>query len=200
MPAIPDYSRLCNARSSNRILNLAMANLRADVDSSLADQPLLIHPTLNTAVYAKTRLTIAERSLLDAPRSVGVRVIFPTPPKLDRQPHTLLIGERGFPEKLTRILREAPIIRQKDFKTLELLDRMPSFNPLLLRDMLRQLDQTVGSGYFRHAYDVTPDVQRFVERELADLSRLAATAEVSGDQLGRDLVTRRLSHNAVART
>ena len=193
MPDSRDFSRLCSVASSDKVLNLSRAMPRTGIAPQRTDQPMFQHPVLNTAVYVKDRLGLAERLALPALHSIGTRIIFPTPDGLDRPPHTALMEEERFSDRLIYILRGTPAPGPGDLRILEMLARMPSLNPLLIQDMVRRMGRETSAGYFRRASDYPESFRRFAKAELAEFSRMAVTDEITEDHLARGFIDKLLS-------
>ena len=169
---------LSNA-STSRVLNLLAITHAHGEKEGFRRNPLFSSPHLNSAIIVKHRLRSDETSLFSSSRAVGTKVIIPFEKSdLRAGGKSLMVGQRGYES----LLREVCHYGEKhdpsrDMKVLELLDRIPSLDPFLLREHLRSNDINPDSCYF----DISEaDQQRMFRYTATEIGRLTSMATGSG--------------------
>jgi hypothetical protein len=170
-----DLSLIRESGSTARVINLALIHDRFGETDEFKEKPLFRNKRLNRAVLLKHTPRPYEKSSFARPRQSATKVVVPfASSDLRLGGASLMVDQIGF----ERTLRESLGYSDQgdfmaDLELLRLLDSLPSFDPFLLRERLRQ------SGYepARCYFDVSEaDVQRmrqFVGQEIAQLVGLA---------------------------
>ncbi|HWA90907.1 MAG TPA: hypothetical protein VG889_12780 [Rhizomicrobium sp.] len=161
--------------SSSRVLNLAAIAL-AQADNPLhAAQPFFVSAAFNNAIFVKHRLRADEAYLFPESRAVATKIIIPFE-KSDLRVggRSFFFGERGYIDAF----REAgnhtsPTDMKRDLDVLTLLDAVPSLDPFLLREFLRNHDFAPDACYF----DISPaDQTKMYTHAAAEVRRLTSMA------------------------
>lgn len=161
--------------SSNRVLNLAAIAL-AQADNPLhAAAPLFLSPAFNNAIIVKHRLRADEAYLFPEMRAVATKIIIPFE-KTDLRVggRSFFFGERGWLESFREAGNHASAPEMKrDLDVLTLIDAVPSLDPFLLREFLRNHDVLPDDCYFEIS---TADQTRMYGHAAAEVRRLTALA------------------------
>ena len=129
--------------STARVLNLALVHQQYGDTAEHASAPLLRTPALNRAMILKHVVRQAERDLFAHPPLTTTKIVVPfSAQELELGGRSLLFGEKIFERALREIAgsAHAPQVAA-DLDLLALLHSLPSFDPFLMRERLRQ------SGY-----------------------------------------------------
>ncbi|MES1199582.1 MAG: hypothetical protein ABUS48_06345 [Pseudomonadota bacterium] len=175
--------------STARVLNLALVLERFGDTEDYRAQPLLNSPTLNSALLLKHVVRPDERDLFDHPRALTLKIIIPfARSNLQLGGRSILYGERLFERAIKDICGSMDIGRiESDLDLLDLLHSLPSFDPFLMRERLRQ------SGYepARCYFDLSAaDVERMRAFVVGEISQLVELAFANGGGDARDLARR----------
>ena len=165
--------RLQSSGATSRVLNLHATHLQYGEQASHQAQPFFRTPVLNRSLIVKHRLRDTERDLFDEYRTNATKVILP----IDRDDlrsggHYVFVGQRSFDQILANALGEG-VASQIDAKTLDLLGRLPSFDPFLLREHLRRYDVHPAACYFNISQADLDRMYAFLQRELRQLVELS---------------------------
>lgn len=167
--------------STSRVLNLLALTDRHSENSDFRRNAMFASQHLNSAIIVKHRLRGDEMDLFSSPRASGTKVIFPFEKSdLRSGGKSLFVGQRGYETLLQEVghYRDQQSISQ-DMKVLGLLDKIPSLDPFLLREHLRNHDVAPDSRYF----DISEaDQKRMFEYAAAEISRLTNLAGSSHSQ------------------
>lgn len=176
--------------STARVLNLVMLHERHGDEPGYQANPLFKNVKLNRALILKHTLRPEERDLFSRPRMSATKVVLPFASSDLRLGGTSFFVEQ---EKFERILKEAagdyaqPSDFDSDLQMLRLLDSVPSFDPFLMRERLRQSGFEPDRAYFDVAEADVARMRAFVSREISQLIELAF---VSGGPAARELSTK----------
>lgn len=175
--------------STARVLNLAIVYDRFSSEPEHQEQPFFRNAALNRALVLKHVVRPEEEHLLQSRRLNTTKIVFPySTRELELGGRTLLFHERRF----DRVLRDFYDVHdgqkyEADLATLRVLSALPSFDPFLMRERLRQNGVEPARCYF----DLSPaDIARmhmFVAREIEQLVGLAYS---NGGSAARDLSQR----------
>jgi hypothetical protein len=176
------------ARSSSaRVLDLHSLALEAASDLDYQARPLFQHPVLNRTIIVKHHPRPGEFDLDSDRGSIITKVIFPFDPRdLDLGGQFLLVDDPDFLSQLERQLDFADIDMDRDILVLMLLDRLPTLDPFLLREVLAANKVDVAPCYFRLTPADRRDMLQFVSEQVELLIRLCFGASAStADQAKR---------------
>jgi len=169
--------------STSRVLNLlAIGQLHAE-DQAFLQNPFFQSVILNNAIVVKHRLRADEMDLFLVPRAIGTKIIMPFErDDLRSGGKSFMVGQRGFEE----LLVEAGNYNgnrdhmDRDMKVLELIDRIPSLDPFLLREHLRCHEITPNTHYFEIS---DADQRRMFGFASEQIRRLTDMASGSGSRM-----------------
>lgn len=172
--AIRSLEHLQSSGSTARVLNLRDLHLRLSTDPDFLARPLFKNPDLNRAIIVKHRLRANETEEFVLPRSTATKILLPIDINdLKMGARYLFVGQRGFDELLGESFGIKISFDSNDYRTLRLMDEIPTLDPFLLREQLRRNGLEPARCYF----DLSPaDTQRmvsFAEREIEPLVKMS---------------------------
>jgi hypothetical protein len=170
-----NLSLIRESASTTRILDLAFIEGRFGHTEEYQRKPLFSNQRLNACVIMKHALRASERHIFNGTRINVTKVVFPFAREdLSLGGESIFIGEPDFARKLAQKLGAAEPSRiQGDLDTLKLIDSLPSFDPFLMRERLRQSGKEVARCYFELSTADTSRMQQFVSNQIAPLVELA---------------------------
>lgn len=163
-------------------------------DPEHGEKPLFLSPAINTALLLKHNIRSDEEYLFGNSQATGMKVIVP----FDRADlraggHSFFVDERSFVENLRAAGHYADERKlERDITVLRLLNAIPSLDPFLLREHLRNNDVQVASCYFAISAHDQERMHQFVAAELSRLVQLASGDSGDAGSTGR-MVTAMLS-------
>lgn len=171
-----DLSLIRASGSTARVLNLALVYERHGSTEEYQQKPLFKNARLNRALILKHVLRPHERDLFARPTMTATKIILPyAAEQLELGGVSLMVGELRF----ERLLRDAVgnYENEVDFRTdvelLRVLGTLPSFDPFLMRERLRQMGAEPARCYFDIAEADLARMRMFVGKEIAQLINLA---------------------------
>ncbi|MEO8301244.1 MAG: hypothetical protein ABI608_05595 [Rhizomicrobium sp.] len=178
-----------NTASSSRVLNLAAIDQAQTGNENHGKAPLFISKVLNSAIILKHRLRADEVDLFAQPRVQATKIIVPfQKTNLRSGGQSIFIGQKGFAKSLADIGRyKDPADIKRDLDVLRLFDKVPSLDPFLLREYLRDNGIRPDASYFEIS---SSDQNRMHEYTMTELRRL--TALVSGKGRSSNQETERM--------
>ena len=160
--------------STSRVLNLHKIARDNIGNPEHAARPLFLSPVVNRAFVIKHRIRSDETYLFNSPRAIVTKVIDPFDQNdLKAGGRALMLGQRGFREAFRQLGHYAETALDRDLNVLRLLDAVPSLDPFLLREHLRNHEIEVSPCYFVISEGDQTRMHRFVAAELARLVALA---------------------------
>ena len=180
--------------STSRVLNLFRIAQDNEGNPDHAAKPLFVSPLINKAFLLKHRTRSDETYLFNHARSVATKIIIPFDgTDLRAGGRSLFVDQRGYEDALRNAGNYNPDNLARDLAVLRLLSNVPSLDPFLLREHLRNNEIDVSPCYFAISEGDQERMRRFVSEEL---SRLISLAGGGGDASSSRLVSAMLS-NAV---
>jgi hypothetical protein len=170
--AVRSLEFLEKSASTARVLNLFQIYKVHGHTTAWSEQPLFQTPGLNQALLIKHRLRRNEIDLFRGQRRVATKIVVP----IDNR--ELKAGGRYV---FFDQINYAPILKEvfgitvdhPDYRTLKLIDQLPSLDPFLLREQLSRAGIDPAPCYFAIS---EADMQRmlsFVQREIEPLVQLS---------------------------
>jgi hypothetical protein len=160
--------------STSRVLNLFKIARDNANNPEHADKPLFLSPIINRAFIIKHRARADETYLFASPRSTATKIITPfDETDLRAGGRSLFVEQRGYREALRQMGAYRDEKLERDFNVMRLLDAVPSLDPFLVREHLRNHEIDVSPSYFSISEGDQERMKRFVTGEL---SRLVAMA------------------------
>lgn len=172
--------------STARVLNLALVHQQYGDTAEHASAPLLRTPALNRAMILKHVVRQAERDLFAHPPLTSTKIVVPfSAQELELGGRSLLFGEKIFERALREIAgsAHAPQVAA-DLDLLALLHSLPSFDPFLMRERLRQSGYEPARCYFEISDADIARMREFVGKEI---EQLVGLAYANGGAGARDL-------------
>ncbi|HEX4196395.1 MAG TPA: hypothetical protein VHZ26_03050 [Caulobacteraceae bacterium] len=172
--------------SSARILNLHGLAVEQPDSAAYVAKPMFVHPVLNRAIIAKHNVAPGEEERIAPRRFNATKIIFPfDPDDLNLGGQVLFVDEPDFLMSLTRRLEYGGRALERDVAVLRILDRLPTLDPFLVREVLAKQHIEVDACYYRLS---GPDKERmlgFVEGQMSSLIRLCFGEEGASDKRAR---------------
>ena len=170
--------------STSRVLNLARIAADNVDNAEHSEKPLFVSPALNRSFLLKHRTRADDSYLFASPRSIATKIIIPfDPADLRAGGRSLFVDQRGYAE----ILREAGSYNseslKRDLSVLQLLNAVPSLDPFLVREHLRNNKIEVAPSYFTISDGDQARMHAFVSQEMSQLVMLAGGGGESSNKL-----------------
>jgi hypothetical protein len=187
------FLKALGGASTSRVLNLLRIHqLHANNPEHLA-KPLFISPIVNKAFVLKRRTRSDESYLFTSPRTVATKLVIPIDDNdLRTGGRSLFVDQRGYADALRQAGSYNSENLERDMFVLKLLNAVPSLDPFLLREHMRNNNIEVADTYFAISQG---DQQRMLEFVTQDLSRLVILAGAGENGGNNGLVSAMLSSN-----
>jgi hypothetical protein len=178
--------------STSRVLNLYKIARDNAQNPEHGDKPLFLSPIINRSFIVKHRARSDETYLFASPRSAATKIITPFDEEdLRAGGRSLFVDQRGYRDALRQMGNYREEQLERDHNVLRLLDAVPSLDPFLLREHLRNNEIDVSSCYFSISQGDQERMHRFVTGELSRLVALAGGA--AGSESSNRMVSALLS-------
>lgn len=175
--------------STARVLNLLTIRRRFRDHPDLARDPVFENRLLNQSIILKHRVRPGEAGLFAAPRFNATKVLIPIDPSdLRVGARSLFIGQLDFEAVAGALFGQGFVSGGRDRTVLELIDQLPSLDPFLLREQLRQHGFEPARAYFAVSEG---DIQRMYEFVRQEISALVEMSD-DGGQVSTDRFVRKL--------
>ncbi len=179
--------------STSRVLNLHKIARENEGNPEHGARPLFLSPVVNRAFIIKHRLRSDESYLFSNPRAIVTKIIDPFDHgDLRAGGRSLLFGQRSFRDALRQLGHYGEEALDRDYAVLRLLDAVPSLDPFLLREHLRNHEIDVAPCYFVISEGDQARMQRFVGAELARLVALAGGEADSSNRMVQAMLSSRV--------
>lgn len=156
--------------STARVLNLHGVAERCGRTRAYAAEPFFRSPLLNRSIVLKHRLRRHERELCFKQRSIATKVILPIDHSdLTVGGHYFFVGQTGYEQILGEVASLQGQVDPRDKKLLETLDGLPSLDPFLMRERLREQGFTPAQCYFDLSEADTARIYSFLRLEIEPL-------------------------------
>lgn len=135
---------------------------------------------LNSSLIFKHTLRSAEREYFYDTRHTAVKIVFPLISNdLDMGGHSIFVNEKNFRISLARFLNLAEFDEyiEADIRLLEMLDRIPSFDPFLISERALADGIQLEHGIFDLSHRDSKLLRQTVANSLADVVRSAMPDE-----------------------
>ena len=177
--------------STSRVLNLYRIAADNKDDPEHAEKPLFLSPIINRAFLLKHRTRADESYLFGSPKAVATKIIIPVDSAdLKAGGRSLFVDQRGYADMLASAGNYSGDALDRDLWVLRLLNAVPSLDPFLLREHLRNNKIEVAASYFAISEGDQTRMHDFVGGEMSKLVMLAG----GGDGAGGRLVSAMLSN------
>jgi len=170
--------------STSRVLNLFRIAADNAGSAEYAAKPLFASPVINKAFLLKHRLRADEGYLFSSARSVATKIIIPFDGSdLRAGGRSLFVEQRGYEDMLRQAGNYSTGSLERDLAVLRLLDPLPSLDPFLLREHLRNNRIDVAPCYFAISEGDQERMYRFVSQEMSRLIALAGGGQSASNRL-----------------
>lgn len=165
-------------------------------DGDYRAHPLFLSPVINSSIVLKHRLRADETYLFTEPRIIATKIIVPFDPRdLSVGGRSCFVGQRGFEDALAKLGPCKTGEATRDRTVLSLIDKVPSLDPFLLREYLKNHDIAVSHCYFEIAPADQARMHAFAANHLGELISLASGgAAASHDSATGKLISALLSN------
>lgn len=184
---------LNRAGSTSRVLNLLRAS-GAILAAGGTERDLLFETRiLNRAFILKHRLRTTELDTFSDGRFNATKVIIPLDANdLSAGGRFMFVGQAGWLSLLAEDVGVAVGPEARDVQLLEALDRLPSFDPFLLREWLRRFNFRAHPAYLELNETDIAGMEQFVFNEVSNLVTMSLTGGARHETILR-LVRKMLS-------
>jgi hypothetical protein len=167
-----------NSASTARVLNL-LSNWRRHKDKpEYSAQPFFQNKALNRAMILKHQVKRDELDLFEYPRLSATKIVFPVDPTdLKAGGKVALIGQRYFAQMLEGAMGQSSESGARDLSLLQLLDRLSSFDPFLLREELKRNGFEPATCYLELTEADIKKIFAFAQTEIEPLVRMSLGGE-----------------------
>lgn len=173
--------------STSRVINLAAIHALHGATAEWAQKPLFRNKRLNTSIILKHAVRPHEKALFARAPVTATKIILPFAlSDLRIGGASIFVGQIDFAKAIVAAIRadDAPADVDADLSLLAAIDTLPSFDPFLMRERLRQNGFEAARCYF----DVSEaDVSRMREYVRTEILRLVELAFAGAGGGGRDL-------------
>ncbi len=160
--------------STSRVLNLHRIAAESEEDPLHREKPIFTSAIINRSFLLKHRTRSNESYLFSGSRPTATKIIIPFDVNdLKSGGQSLFIDQRGYTETLRSAGHYQDEALQRDLWVLKLLDAIPSLDPFLLREHLRNNQIDVAPCYFAISEGDQERMYRFVKQEMTQLMILA---------------------------
>ena len=161
--------------STSRVLNLGHIARTNREDPDYALKPMFRSPAVNTAFLLKHRMRSDETYLFNSVRSVATKIIIPFDLEdLRAGGRSIFVEQRGFVETLRAAGHYSNENLERDLIVLRLMNSLPSLDPFLLREHLRNNGIDVAPCYFEISAGDQKRMHDYTAGEISKLIRLAS--------------------------
>ncbi|HKT53706.1 MAG TPA: hypothetical protein VJP88_04600 [Caulobacteraceae bacterium] len=173
VPGVRSLKSITTAASSARVLDLHGLAAEASGELDYAEKPLFQHPILNRTIILKHNVRSSEEDRLAPRRFNATKIIFPfDPTDLNLGGQYMFVEQAEFVAVLTRHLDYRDLDPSRDIAVLRVLDRLPTLDPFLVREILAQQRMDVARCYYRFSKTDRQEMLGFVAHEIAALIQL----------------------------
>ena len=164
---------LQKSASTSRVLNLANAEIVNKDDPTRLTKPFFHSRALNAGLIIKHRLRYDETYLFHDSRQTATKIIIPfSIHDFSLGGQSLFVEQTGWLTILEELCPDRTALA-RDIAVLQLLDQLPSLDPFLLREHLRQHNYDIAACYFSITEADFERMQAFVGSQIAQLIALA---------------------------
>lgn len=176
--------------STARVLNLPLVEERFGATEDYQAKPLFRTPLLNSALLLKHVVRKHERHHFESAPTTTLKIVLPfSKLELHLGGQSILFGERNFERAIKEACGSADANSiTADIELISLLNSIPSFDPFLMRERLRQSGFEPARCYFDLSDADIQKMRSFVTEEISQLVNLAfANGGGSSRELARKL-------------
>ena len=191
--SVRSLSRLHKAGSTARVIDLLKVSENALFDNEPIEKPFFTHHIINKCFVIKHRLRRNEAEIFEDGRATATKILIPIDfSNLDAGGRYLYVGQRNYIETLTEATGVDMAQRPMDIRVMEALDRLPSFDPFLLREWLARHGVYPDPRYFELSLADVARMESFVFKEISQLVAMSLMGQPHTESINR-LVKKLLS-------
>jgi hypothetical protein len=181
--------------STSRVLNLTSTAATNAQNPEFLSAPLFTSPAINRAMLLKHRVRTDENYLFASSKSVATKIIVPFDPNdLRCGGRSFFIDQKDFLETLRDVGHyDGPEI-ERDLRVLNIINKLPSLDPFLLREHLRANAINCADCYVSISPADQTRMYDYVASEIRKLISLATGGDKNGDFSTSRLVSALLSN------
>jgi len=170
--------------STSRVLNLYRISADHADEPEHAEKPLFLSALINRSFLLKHRIRADEAYLFPCPKAVATKIIIPFDfSDLRAGGRSLFVDQRGYCDMLRSAGNYSGDALDRDLWVLRLMNAVPSLDPFLLREHLRNNNIEVSPTYFAISEGDQTLMYDFVRKEMSRLVVLAGGGDASGSRL-----------------
>lgn len=155
--------------STSRALNLLAVWRKHGDEIDYLAQPFFRSQILNRCFIVKHRFRPDELGMVPTGGASGTKIILPIDPTdLAAGAHSFFIHQKGYQQFLDELSGDGQI-DEVDFQLLELMNRLPSLDPFLMRERMKKLEYEPARCYFDLTDADATAMISFVREELTPL-------------------------------
>ncbi len=167
--------------STSRVLNLHRIAADQKDNPEHQEKPFFTSPIINRSFILKHRTRADESYLFAGSHTTATKIIVPLDLNdLRAGGRSLFVDQRGYGDALRAAGNYHEDMLQRDLWVLKLLDTVPSLDPFLLREHLRNNQVEVAPCYFAISEGDQERMYRFVKQEMTQLAILTGDHAASG--------------------
>ncbi len=168
------YLNALGNASTSRVLNLMAIAKEHSEEEDYRARPLFQSPIINAAIILKHRVRADESYLFLSSRSVATKVIVP----FDRRDlrlggRSFFFEQRGYQEAMQQIGNYRDGTMDRDLDVLKLVNSVPSLDPFLLREHMRNHHYEIADCYFAISQADKGRMYEYVSDNIRALIQLA---------------------------
>ncbi|MBX9804112.1 MAG: hypothetical protein K2Y04_15290 [Caulobacteraceae bacterium] len=183
--AVRSLEFLEKSASTARVLNLSQIYKDHGHTPAWSEQPLFQTVGLNKTLLIKHRLRRNESDLFRGLRRVATKIVVPIDSQeLKAGGRYVFFGQLDFAPTLKEVFGITP--DHPDFRTLKLIDQLPSLDPFLLREQLSRAGIDPAPCYFAISEGDMQKMLTFVQHEIEPLVQLSlGETQATADSVAR---------------
>jgi hypothetical protein len=175
---------------SPRVLNINLMTRRL-MESDPAAMPFFRSRPLNNLVLIKD--TMPEELRRTTSAVIGTKLYFPfNETNIYEGGRTIFVKDKYIEQALLNHFGEGALSREalaEDLRILAILDRLPSLDPFLLKDVFLNEKVSMNEAYFEVSQEVWQEIEAFILQRFEPLVKAAfPDAQSSGDGRARKLI------------
>lgn len=145
---------------------------------------------LNTVVLIKDAMSEADRRGIIRP--IGTKLYFPfNEENIYEGGRTIFLHDSALEKAIIEQYGEGAVTREaldEDMRIFSALDRLPSLDPFLMKDMFRREGITVNDSYFEVSPEVWSEIEAFMLQQFEPLVKAAFPEAMQSDERARSLM------------
>lgn len=161
---------LKKSAATSRVLNLWQIGLKEGGKQEYEGNPFFKNSLLNRGIIVKHRIRGGEADLFDYPVQNATKILLPIAEReLRYGARFVFVGQKNFEEVVSMSFGDDLLMGTRDRNVLDIIDRLPSLDPFLMREILKTNGFSPASCYFSVS---DADLQRMFESARVELEPL----------------------------